>query len=440
MRALVPIVRAVLAAFPALGVVAQQPEVGDPAPSIALDAWLNTEDSPTLEKLRGRVVMLEFWGTWCAPCVRSMPHVQELHDRYGNNGLTVLAISYETPDQMQGFLREHAYTMRVGSDPKRKVVGAYGVRGWPSTVIVNQEGEIAYVGGPYGAEAAVEAALGLESSPASTLTAYLSVLADSSNAELRDSLERLVHKATADFDLKAWAAAMGGTEPAAGAKKLTGDKALAQCVDAWRKGDVEARQAVLDHLAARAPGSFNLKSWARAAYGKQYPIKPKELAELLDQGKFDAAISAVLDRTPSARLLATAARHEEFRDFCRKRAPESRTLAKKGVMISNWLFGEFQIEEEDNEAFWRELSVSGISTSKDKKSIEGVLIGGKAVTRAMAPYFVDEQLARALVMEKFASRKAPKLRQLDSSVEKERAKIEKPLIREYGTKKKTSGK
>ncbi len=58
----------------------------------------------------------------------------------------------------------------------------------------------------------------------------------------------------------------------------------------------------------------------------------------------------------------------------------------------------------------------------------------------MAPHFVDEQLARALVMEKFASRKAPKLRQLDSSVEKERAKIEKPLIREYGTKKKTSGK
>ena len=79
--------------------------------------------------------------------------------------------------------------------------------------------------------------------------------------------------------------------------------------------------------------------------------------------------------------------------------------------------------------------MSGISTSEDKKRIEGVLIGGKAVTRAMATGFVDEQLARALVMKAFASGKAPKLKGLQSSVDKERANIRKPLERRYGKKK-----
>ena len=71
----------------------QAPAVGQPAPEIRLDAWVGVEPGaePTSERLRGKLVMVEFWGTWCAPCVQAMPHVQELHDRYGEPGLVVLA-------------------------------------------------------------------------------------------------------------------------------------------------------------------------------------------------------------------------------------------------------------------------------------------------------------------------------------------------------------
>ncbi len=79
--------------------------VGDPAPEIGVRKWLNVPagQEPSPESLKGRVVMIEFWGTWCGPCVRAMPKVQEIHDRYRERGLTVLAISYETLDVMGRF-------------------------------------------------------------------------------------------------------------------------------------------------------------------------------------------------------------------------------------------------------------------------------------------------------------------------------------------------
>jgi thiol-disulfide isomerase/thioredoxin len=69
--------------------------VGKPAPQASAATWVNVAEGeePTPDRLRGKVVMIEFWGTWCAPCVRAMPRVQELHDRYRDRGLVVLAIS-----------------------------------------------------------------------------------------------------------------------------------------------------------------------------------------------------------------------------------------------------------------------------------------------------------------------------------------------------------
>ena len=259
---------------------AQQPKVGDPAPAIVANDWLNWEgDAPSLSALQGRVVMIEFWGTWCGPCVRAMPGIQKLHDRFGEQGLTVLAISYESPDKMQPFLKKHAYTMPVGSDPEKKTIGAYGVSGWPMTVVIDKEGKVAHVGTPYSAEAAVEKALGLEAGPGALLNAYLESTAAEKDTQ-RQALERLAAKAPTDFDLRAWAkshlapdtVAGEGEEheepqPAKGPAKLRHpDKALQQCIKAWQ--NESKREKLLQQLGDAGPTEFDLADFARTAFAK----------------------------------------------------------------------------------------------------------------------------------------------------------------------------
>ena len=406
---------------------------GDAAPAIDLGAWLNAPDgeAPTPKSLEGRVVMVEFWGTWCGPCVRSMPRVQELHDRYGKRGLVVLAISYETPEQMRAFLAERSYTMPVGSDPEKKVVSAFGVRGWPSTFVVDKEGRIAYAGSPYGVEPAIEAALGLESSPGALLTAYVAALGGDDEAARRDALERLVEKAPADFDLRAWAAAAGGGE--AGEKPDPSRLDAGDCLDEHVKAVAKAQEKKatqrLEELAKNGPDRFDLASWARRAFGRAFPIRRQEMVALLEAGSFRKAIDAMLDRGPDRGALAAAVKHDGLAAFAGKQSAEARKLARKGVMILRWVLAGRS--PKDNDAFWRDLSVSGVSTSENRTKVVGVLVAGDSLTEPMLPAWIDRQLARALVMEEMASGDVPRLSRIPAEIDQARTRIEKELERRY---------
>lgn len=433
---------------------AQQPSVGAPAPAIDCSSWLNTDAAPPmLESLRGRVVMLEFWGTWCGPCVRSMPEVQKLHDRYRERGLTVVAISREAPGEMTPFLEEHGYTMLVGSDPEKKVIGAYGVRSWPTTVVVGKDGNVAWIGSPYGAEAAIEKALGLESSPATLLTTWLDAMASGEQAN-REALTRLREKATADFDLRAWARANGGAEAAIPADAAAGDgaavevreasaggateamppeaaaKLLEVCIDEWSEAKPDQRTDALRRLGDAAPGAFDLAAWVRERFAEAFPLDAKELKALLDDERFADAVQELVARRPPGKIVALAARHEGLERWCEGKSAAARELAKKALMAQCWVFAG--VPPKDNDAFWRELAISGVSTSKDRKQILGVLLGGATVTRSMAGTFAHDQLATAIVMDALASGKPPRLDQLGRTVESERAALMKDLERRHG--------
>jgi hypothetical protein len=102
-----------------------------------------------------------------------------------------------------------------------------------------------------------------------------------------------------------------------------------------------------------------------------------------------------------------------------------RSDAKKGVMIRDRVFENRQPKV--NDGFWRELSVSGMSLSDEKKSVKGVLVGGASVTKAAAPAFVQDRFARALVYEALAAGKEPKLKGLDDEVRKEEKKVRSGL-------------
>lgn len=429
---------------------AQQLKVGDPAPAIVASTWLNWQgEAPTLASLEGRVVLLEFWGTWCGPCVRAMPGIQKLHDRYRERGLTVLAISYEPAATMQPFLTKNAYTMPVGADPEKKTIAAYPVRGWPTTIVIDKQGKVAHIGSPYDAEAAVEKALGLEAGPAALLNAWLMSQKEPAKAAQREALQRLLEKATPDFDLQAWAKSHLPAEtvvgegappapasvPAAGkpaGKPADGAELLRRCAKAWAAPAAQ-RTPLLQQLADVGPVTFDLAAFAQDTFGKAFPFDAAELQSLLQEKKYAAVVDAIAQRAPAAPVLATASKHADLASFCKGKGDEARSMAKKGLMAQLWVFaGALPKDEAVNQKFFGELAMSGAAMSPDKKSIVGVLLGGEQLKREHAGAFVKDQLARAILMGDLAAGKPPRVRDLPKLIDQERTAIVRDLEGRYG--------
>ena len=97
-----------------------------------------------LTDYRGKVVLLNFWATWCPPCREEMPAMQRLYERYKGEGFTVIALSIDAEGAkvVGPFVREHRLTFPVGLDQKMTVVEKFGVRALPSTFLIDREGRI----------------------------------------------------------------------------------------------------------------------------------------------------------------------------------------------------------------------------------------------------------------------------------------------------------
>jgi thiol-disulfide isomerase/thioredoxin len=109
----------------------------------------------SLSSLKGSVVLLSFWATWCGPCKQEMPEMQILYDRLKSKGLTIIAVDLmEDKDTVAAFLRQNKYTFPVLLDSDGKVGGSslYGVRAIPTNYVLDRTGRIVAravgVGGP----------------------------------------------------------------------------------------------------------------------------------------------------------------------------------------------------------------------------------------------------------------------------------------------------
>jgi peroxiredoxin len=97
----------------------------------------------TLAGLRGRIVLLNFWATWCPPCRKEMPDMEKLYRKFESRGLTVLAVSDEKRETVETFLAKTPYSFPVLLDDGRRVNQAFGVEGIPKSFIFDREGRLA---------------------------------------------------------------------------------------------------------------------------------------------------------------------------------------------------------------------------------------------------------------------------------------------------------
>lgn len=131
---------------------------GEVAPGFALLDLDGKEHR--LDAYRGKVVLLDFWATWCKPCRIEFPSVQKLHEKLKARGLVVLAISGETPDKTRPFIQENKYSFAALNDADGGTIKAYKVTTIPQLFVVGKDGTIvAHLVGLHD-EAAIREALG----------------------------------------------------------------------------------------------------------------------------------------------------------------------------------------------------------------------------------------------------------------------------------------
>ncbi len=119
-------------------------DVDNRAPNF--DAVTIDGEETSLEALRGQIVLVNFWGTWCGPCIREMPDLQEVYEQYSDDGFTILALATrgDTREDVIEFREEHELTFPLVVDEGDVINDQYGIINRPSTFIIDQNGVIVF--------------------------------------------------------------------------------------------------------------------------------------------------------------------------------------------------------------------------------------------------------------------------------------------------------
>lgn len=115
-----------------------------PAPEFSLPS--RDGDSVSLQELKGQVVMLNFWASWCGPCRQEMPLLDQMHRRYSSLGFTLLGVNVEASTQdAERWLAQTPVSFPVLFDTNNEVSRLYDVNAMPSTVFIDRQGNVRYL-------------------------------------------------------------------------------------------------------------------------------------------------------------------------------------------------------------------------------------------------------------------------------------------------------
>jgi thiol-disulfide isomerase/thioredoxin len=138
-RSFFPRLVALLAAiWAAVGMAAGTPKPGDTFPDLA-----GFQFEGALPELKGKVVIVDLWASWCGPCKKAMPVLKDLHEKYGAKGVVVVGVSLdETKADMDAYLKKNPMPFTIVRDPKGKLAEKLGVGGIPTSFVLAPDGKV----------------------------------------------------------------------------------------------------------------------------------------------------------------------------------------------------------------------------------------------------------------------------------------------------------
>ena len=118
--------------------------VGDLVESLSFEELLLAPDgaNENLKDLKGKVVVLDFWSTTCAPCIASFPHLKTLAEALQNELVTFVAVTYEAREVVEKFLAKRSVPVWVALDTDESEINRFGIRSVPTTIVIDAEGRI----------------------------------------------------------------------------------------------------------------------------------------------------------------------------------------------------------------------------------------------------------------------------------------------------------
>lgn len=114
------------------------PHIGNPAPEFTVQ---DSDRKVSLNELRGKIVVLNFWATWCPPCIEEMPSLVQMQQKMKPKGVEVLAVSVDADESAyRRFLKDHNVDLLTVRDPDQKSNNLYGTFKFPETYVIDRNG------------------------------------------------------------------------------------------------------------------------------------------------------------------------------------------------------------------------------------------------------------------------------------------------------------
>ena len=113
-------------------------------PPLTVEKWMNTDDKPLdLKDLKGKVVVLDFWGVWCPPCRAAMPKLKQLYSQHKDDGLVIIGVhTTRQGERMANFVKEQKLPWPIALDVEGKTVKAFLVDSFPDYYLIDRSGKL----------------------------------------------------------------------------------------------------------------------------------------------------------------------------------------------------------------------------------------------------------------------------------------------------------